>query len=251
MKIAIVVHGRFHAFDLGRALLVRGHEVTLFTNYPKWAVKRFGFPPNRVRSFWPHGVASKFVYRFSQFTKWTNPDRWIHPVFGRWVAAELAKESWDVVHLWSGVSEEALQVVSGERTARFMMRGSAHIRAQGRILEEEERRTGCRMDRPGPWITAREQREYALVDRIVVLSSFAYRTFIEEGFDSTKLRLLPLGTNTKAFRPGPEVIEARCRRILSGEPLRVLYVGTLSFQKGMQDAAAVLRRLNGNRFRPL
>jgi UDP:flavonoid glycosyltransferase YjiC (YdhE family) len=31
LKIAIVVHGRFHAFDLARALLRRGHDVTLFT----------------------------------------------------------------------------------------------------------------------------------------------------------------------------------------------------------------------------
>lgn len=42
MKIAIVVHGRFDAFDLARALIARGHDVTLFTNYPGWAVEPFG-----------------------------------------------------------------------------------------------------------------------------------------------------------------------------------------------------------------
>jgi hypothetical protein len=30
-KIATVVHGRFQLFDLARALLRRGHDVTLFT----------------------------------------------------------------------------------------------------------------------------------------------------------------------------------------------------------------------------
>lgn len=42
MKIALVVHGRFHAFDFARELS-RNHDVTIFTNYPKWAIllKRF------------------------------------------------------------------------------------------------------------------------------------------------------------------------------------------------------------------
>ena len=58
MKIAIVVHGRFHAFDLARELSPR-HDVTVFTNYPKWAARRFGLVPDQVRSFWPHGIASR------------------------------------------------------------------------------------------------------------------------------------------------------------------------------------------------
>ena len=40
LKIAMVVHGRFHAFDLGTSLLRRGHDVRLFTDYPGWAVAR-------------------------------------------------------------------------------------------------------------------------------------------------------------------------------------------------------------------
>ena len=50
MKIAVVVHGRFFAFELARALLARGHDVTVFTNYPRWAAARFGLPPARVRA---------------------------------------------------------------------------------------------------------------------------------------------------------------------------------------------------------
>ncbi|WP_242046550.1 hypothetical protein [Cylindrospermum sp. FACHB-282] len=42
LKIAVVVHGRFHAFDLARELIEQGNEVTLFTNYPKKIVEKFG-----------------------------------------------------------------------------------------------------------------------------------------------------------------------------------------------------------------
>ncbi len=61
MKIAVVVPGRFHAFDLVRALRSRGHEAVLFTNYPKGAVRRFGISTSWVRSFWIHGVVSRLL----------------------------------------------------------------------------------------------------------------------------------------------------------------------------------------------
>lgn len=61
MKIAIVVHGRFDAFDLARALIARGHDVTLFTNYPGWAVEPFGISKMYVRSFVLHGVGVRVL----------------------------------------------------------------------------------------------------------------------------------------------------------------------------------------------
>jgi glycosyltransferase involved in cell wall biosynthesis len=247
MKIAVVVHGRFHAFDLGSALLRRGHDVTLFTNYPKWAVKRFGFPEARVRSFWVHGVVSRGAFQLYNRLR-IRPEWWLNPLFGKWAARELSKESWDVIHPWSGVAEE-ISVSRGIRTGlNLIMRGSAHIRTQHAILQEEEERTSATLDKPDKWICRREEREYKIADRIVVLSTFAQNTFVARGVDPRKLCLLPLGANTATFRPTADVIEARCRRILSGTPLRVLYVGALSLQKGLWDARAIARGLTGNGF---
>jgi colanic acid/amylovoran biosynthesis glycosyltransferase len=246
MKIAIVVQGRFHAFDLGKALIARGHDVKLFTNYPKWAVKRFGFPEEYVRSFWLHGVIARASYRVAGVD--SQPDRWLHPLFGRWVANALAREQWDVIHGWSGVSEEIHGRSTNRHGFNFVMRGSAHIRAQDAILADEERRTGIRLDRPGEWVQRREEREYALADRVVVLSTFARDTFVAQGVDPARVRVIPLGADTALFRPSADVIESRCERILSGEPLRVLYVGALSLRKGLWDARSIVQRLGPDRF---
>jgi colanic acid/amylovoran biosynthesis glycosyltransferase len=246
MKIAIVVQGRFHAFDLGKALIDRGHDVTLFTNYPKWAVEPFGFPATRVRSFWIHGMISKGIYRLACAT--VHPERWLNPVFGRWVANELAKERWDVIHGWSGVSEELYSRSENRDCVNLVMRGSAHIRTQDAILQDEERRTGIRLDRPDDWSQRREEREYELADRVVVLSTFARDSFVGEGVDPSRLRVLFLGADTETFRPIPDIIESRCQRILSGAPLRVLYVGALSLQKGLWDARSLVRRLEHGPF---
>jgi glycosyltransferase involved in cell wall biosynthesis len=249
MKIAVVVHGRFHAFDLARALLARGHEVTLLTNYPRLAMRRFGFPPERVRSFALHGAVARLAWRArGRGLDGLYPEAWLHRLFGRWAARTLAREPWDAVLCWSGVAEETLRRLAGTGALRLVTRGSAHIRVQARLLDEESRRTGRRLERPSPWILAREAREYALADRIVVLSSFARDTFLAEGVPPGRVALAPPGARLERFRPAPAAIEARCERILGGAPLRVLNVGTFSLRKGMWDMAAVIRRLAGEPF---
>src|SRR6266481_9580709 len=213
MKIAIVVHGRFHSFDLARALLGLGHDVTVFTNYPKWAVRRFGIPETHVRSFWEHGVTARVANRVHDLTHTMDPDPVLNPLFGRWAAGQLQRESWDVIHTWSGVSEEVLRTPGIQAGLKLIMRGSAHIRTQSQLLIEEEERTGVRIDKPSEWIIGRESREYGLVDRVVVLSSFARDSFQAEGVPADKIRLVPLGADVRKFRPGREAIEARRQRI--------------------------------------
>jgi len=176
------------------------------------------------------------------------PEAALHRLFGWWAAAQVAKERWDVVHCFSGISEEILKATKNQAALRMMVRGSAHIRTQARILKEEELRSGTKIDRPSRWMIAREEREYELARRILVLSRFALDSFVAEGTDPDRLRLLPLGARLDQFRPSPEIVEARRLRILAGEPLRILFVGALSFQKGMQDMASILRNAGNDVF---
>lgn len=246
MKIALVVPGRFHAFDLGRALIGVGHDVTLLTNYPKWAAARFGFPAERVRSFWVHGVVARAAWPLRQHGLAVYPEAALSRTFGAWAARELAKDRWDVVHGWSGVAEETLRMHPAR--CHLIMRGSAHIRTQAQILADEEARTGAPQDKPSPWMIAREEREYDLANRIVTLSSFAYDTFRANGVPPDRLEKLTLGARLSAFSPDRRVVDARRARILSGAPLRILFVGALSFQKGFWDLHRIVSELAGPRF---
>jgi glycosyltransferase involved in cell wall biosynthesis len=249
MRIAVIVPGRFHAFDLVRALIKRGNEVVVFSNYPRWAVARFGIPPGHVRSFPLHGILSRLIAR----TWWkgrVSTEAWLHSMFARWAARQLRNEHWDVIHAWSGVSEEIYADKAFVGPLKLVMRGSAHIQTQARLLAEEQVRVGAAVDHPSQWMIEREQREYPLADRVVVLSTFAYDSFRAHGIAASKLRLLSLGTDTRAFRPTPAVIEARRRRILSGEKLRVLFVGGISWRKGLADLREIFERGSGRyRFR--
>jgi glycosyltransferase involved in cell wall biosynthesis len=246
MRIAIAVHGRFEAFDLARELVRRGHDVGLLTNYPSWAAASFGIPRGCVRSFWPHGLLSRSVARVSPLL-WRRWEAALHLLFGRWAAAVLRKQSWDVVSVFSGVAEETLRArsISG---LHMLVRASAHIRTQHALLYEEELRTGAPQERPSSWMVAREEREYQLADVIRVLSRFAERTFLEQGVPAHKVRVVASGVQTDAFRPGPGQLSQRRERLLAGAPLRVLNVGTFSFRKGVWDTAHVIRALPPERF---
>lgn len=248
MKIAIVVHGRFHAFNLAQALICEGQDVRIFTNYPKWAVRHFGISAENVRSFWFHGILSRTAQFLHDNIRLPYPEAWLNVMFGRYAAKNIINESWDIVHTWSGVSEEVLLALQGSKTTVILLRGSSHIKTQVRLLQEEETRAGEQIEKPSKWMIAREIREYSLSDHIRILSKFAYLSFITEGVAKEKLLLIPSGVPAEDFKPAYHIIEERYKRILSGKPLRVLYVGALSFRKGLQDLKTIIEELKTEKF---
>jgi len=247
-RIALSVHGRFHVFDLGRELLARGHDVQLFTNYPRFGVKRFGFPAERVHSFLTHGVATRLGNRLLPAQAGGFVERLGNGAFARWAARVIPRQDWDVVISMSGIAKDLFEALSNRPTLRVLHRGSCHVRTQRRLLEEEERRAGRWIEKPSDWIVAREEAEYELADTIHVFSEFAYQSFVENQVDLTKIYRLRLGVRTDEFRASADTIEARNRRILAGDPLRVVNVGTFSVQKGALDFCAVVQALRSGPF---
>lgn len=238
MKIAIVTQGRFEVFDLAIALIRRGHDVRVLINYPGWAVKRFGLDPKRAWSFWLHGLLQRFFERICRWTKYPYPEPFMSRLFGGWASRRLEANRWDAILIMSGVAEEALKNprVSG---TKILIRASSHIRAQHRILSEEEARTGMRIEKPSEWMIRREENEYSQADTIRVPSNFARQTFLDLGFPESKAWLhRPISYFQK---PGnlDEILNERVGRILSGRPLNVLYVGNVCAQKGMFDLRAI------------
>ena len=239
-RISIAVHGRFHAFDLAAALLRAGADVQLLTNYPRSKVGRW-FPPERTQTLLLHGVLNRLAHRVFDGEPPVMIEAALKRYFGRWAAHEHATYFADVVHCWSGIAEETLRRKAGRVCT--VARGSAHIRAQHDLLMDEERRVGKRLEKPSRWIIEREEREYAMADRIIVPSEFACRTFVEHGISAEKVRIVNLSMRATGFAADAEVIRRRIERVKSGAPLRVVYVGMMSYRKGMHDLSSVLATL--------
>jgi glycosyltransferase involved in cell wall biosynthesis len=247
-KIAIVVHGRFHAFSLATALLRLHHEVVVFTNYPKWAAKPFGLPGHAVQGYWLHGLVARCCQWFAEIAPQVDFSAILHRSFGDWAAERLNREQWDAIYVFSGVAEEVLRRCRNNAKIVTVVRGSAHILAQDHLLAEEVARVGVRVERPSKWMIARELREYELAERITVLSSFARTSFLVHGVAPDKVGLLCQGVDGRMFRPSEELVASRCRRIRRGEPLRILFVGMFCYRKGIQDFAEIVRALSKDGF---
>lgn len=248
MRIALVIPGRFWGFDLARALLARGHRVTVLTTYPRMATRRFGLPDDAVWSAAGHEAIRRLTARVPGLRQSVHAEALASRAFGRWAERALVREPWDVIHGWSGVSEEHLTSGRVRRQLTLLARGSSHIDEQSRLLADEEVRAGVPIDRPSRWMRERETREYAAADAIGVLSSFARESFIRCGVPPERVAIIPPGVDTTAFAASAAMREARRRRILSGAPLRLLYVGALSYRKGLLDLAAAITRLDPARF---
>lgn len=239
LKIDIVVHGRFYAFDLARELLQLGHDVRVYTNYPKFVAKRFGIPPCHVRTIRWHGAMTRVLGKLGATGQPQHMESYLHRSFGKWAAGQVRNNA-DLIYVFSGVAEEILRLPRQKSSANnWVVRASAHIREQSRLLCEEERRSGQGIEKPSAWRVEREEREYGLADRIVVVSSFARESFIQHEVGPDRLMLHLLGVENDSFRAEPQAIEARCARILSGRPLKVLTVGSFTARKGGSDLASI------------
>jgi glycosyltransferase involved in cell wall biosynthesis len=247
-RIAICVQGRFHAFDLACALLAAGHDVWLFVTQPPSVVARSGFPAERVVSNLAVGAAQRIAGRLGRFGL-RYPVHLIAPWFGRWVQKKLARApKFDVLHLWSECAEESLRAFKAPDQLRVVVRGSSHIRYQQRLLQQETLRSGVQQEGPSEWVCAREEREYALADRIVVPSSFAKMSCEHEGVAPSQiLRLIP-GTPSQEFQPSAATLAARAVRYQAGARLRVLSVGSVCFRKGLLDFEALVNSLDPSQF---
>lgn len=246
MKIAIVVHGRFHAFDLARELIQLENKVILITNYPKYWPARFGVPAENVQSNVAHGIVTRLIGYAGKATGQEKlGERFLHEWFGRWAADFIDRNPVDASHCFTGIAEEILRDRQGMQRVRSVVRGSSHIQYQKKILEEEERRAGQKIDKPSQWMVNREIKEYLLADLIVCLSKFAEDSFVHEGISRESLLLNPLGVQAARFGATQEVLAARRERILGGKKLRILTTGTFSLRKGAVDYVDVAERLAG------
>lgn len=228
-------------FDLGRELLRLGHDVMVFTNYPRVICGRFGLPPDQVVNNVPHGIFTRALQKV--FPRGLNGgiERVSNTIFGRWAARAVASKGvWDVVVCMSGVAEEVFLAIRATNTQKVLHRGSVHIRAQQQILAQEQEEGGG-VEQPSAWIIAREEREYVLADLIQVHSPFAMMSFFEYAIAKSKLDVLQLGVDTGTFRPPPNVLKQRCQRLRSSEPLRAICVGTFSRQKGSRIWAEAIK----------
>ncbi len=227
--------GRFHAFDVGRQLHRLGCLRRFYTGYPKWKVPHI---PGHVIASLPWLVAPSMLLRRYGLVGFQKELDWVATAtFDSWVARRL--EECQIFQFLSGSGLRSQRVAKRRYRAVVVCdHGSTHILHQTRVVEEEHARWNIPY-RPlfsGRFI-ARELEEYEEADIILVPSSVALRSFLEQGVAPSKIRKLPYGVDLELFRPAEK----------RDSVFRVIYVGVLNLRKGLPyllEALAPLRLPN-------
>lgn len=220
LRVALSTIGTFHTFDMARQLEKAGALVSIHTGYPRFKLKSTSIPSSKIRTFpWLVGPYMAGWVPSGLRREW---EYWNCLSFEHFVARTLPE-----CDVYCGLSASGLRAgrVAQRRGARYVCdRGSAHIRLQDAILREEYQRWGIPFRGIDPRIIEREEQEYAQADAILVPSQFAYRSFVQRGFNEEKLHLAPYGVDLSRF----ERVDTPRKGGFD-----VLFVGSLSVQKGI------------------
>lgn len=221
MKVTISVHGRFHAFELARGLDQAGLLDQLLTTYPAFSVRDFIKSGTAVKS----AALLEMRRRLYSKTGWGGkPDLLIAKRFAHFAKKNLLPAS-DLFVGWSSASLEAIEPARAAGARVIIERGSTHIAAQTDVLRDAYKAFGLAFSDTNPEIIDREEREYALADKISVPSSYAAKTFIDRGFDADKIMVNGLGVDLHRFQPPPA-------RPLDRLP-RIVFAGGVGIRKGV------------------
>ncbi len=232
MKVTISVGGRFHAFNLAQQLYRHGHLERLITSYPKFAVVKYGIPPDKIISLPLKEVLARAHSRLPTWLQQRDLDFYFNDWFDRQAARHLPP--CDICVAWSGFGLQTIRRAKAKGAMTVIVRGSAHILKQRSILLEEYARWGIRVNPMPEKTVQKELNEYAETDYIETVSHFAERSFLEKNIPTSKLVRVSPGVDLKEFKPLPK----------PDDIFRIINVGTQGIRKGTLYLLEAFTQLN-------
>ena len=222
MKVTIAVGGKWCAFEQAEQLARLGVLHRIITSYPRSRVGSYNLAPHQIVSLpIPELICWSITYTPSFVRRSGIGDYWKATLFDRMVATRL--DGCDLFIGWAAFAKESTRVARSRGAVTCVERGSAHILTQKELLFDEYDRWGLKRPEFHPGLLERQLREYEEADFIIVQSSFAYRSFVERGIDSDRLLTIPLGVDSRLFKP--------LRK--EDETFRILFVGAITVRKGV------------------
>jgi glycosyltransferase involved in cell wall biosynthesis len=191
-----------------------------------------GLPRRSVKRLWLPDLARRAVPLFGG-----SGDRAVeihNELFARAAAADM--QECEALHFVNSVGW-----LAARRAKRAGMRVICDMREehpsfQQNILSEEARHLGIPYgNSSGATFRARVLEELALADYIFCPSSYAKRTFIDQGVPSDRLVVCPYGVDLAAFNAGE-------RHRTAGSTFRILFLGRICMRKGIHYLLEGFRR---------
>ncbi len=177
------------------------------TEIPDALITAFGLPNRALRKLAQYDSSGRIAYCQAS-------------LYDYWASSQL--KAADLFHVWGNYGLRSLRKAHDQGMVTVVERASSHPRVQAEILAAEYSKWRLAWQPVAAELT-RAEAELATSDYILVPSSFAYESFVKNGFPSSKMRILPFGVDVTRFQPVTE---------RQPSPFRVLFVGQLGLRKG-------------------
>jgi len=234
VNITQAVFGVYHHFDLARELEARGHLQTIYSTWPWARVKREGIARAKVNTFPWIQTPEYLLNRQGWLPRWLMDETgYLNALaFDEWTNLRISE--CDALIAIAGAGLKTGQRLQRQGAKFVCDRGSTHARYQEEIVREEQLRWG--LDAPVSDIRdiVREEEIYSVCDAITVPSSFAARSFVQQGLPAEKVHVIPYGVRLERFGPVSEPPKDR---------FEVLFAGGVTVRKGVPYILQAFARL--------
>lgn len=228
MKVQISVPGTFHAFTLGRQLEYRDALHRIFTSYPPSAVNNEGIPSDKIKS----AVFPEMVEQIGRKLPLINNSgtftRMKGITFDRMVSRRIRDIENGIFLGFAGVSLQSLRRANELGLTTVVERSSSHIKTQRQILNEEFKKYQSGTPPISDRHINREEAEYQIADYIVTPSEFARNSFLNRGYEETKVKCVPFSIDCSGEAPDSSTLN------IPDEKRYFIFSGTVSLRKGIQ-----------------
>lgn len=238
-KVTTSCRTRFHIFDQARELHRRGYLHHLVTDMPRFLTRRWGIPDDKVLSLLWSGVWGRCLQKAAQGVGPRIRDsclRFIHDAFSSGLARNIPSET-EVLITLSSFGLHAIERARSLGICTVVDHGSLHQRVERRLIQEEAKLWGLAEENVSltpDWIIAKEDREFSICDRIMVLSEAARRSMLATGIKAERVFVNPCGVDLQLFHPVPKDDKA----------FRVIQCSGLTLGKGFLYLMKAFRELN-------
>jgi glycosyltransferase involved in cell wall biosynthesis len=201
-----------------------------------------GIPATAITTFTTFGLYHSLRYRFAKGQAALAAHHlWAGRTFRNKVIRHC-QDSASALYAFNGQALELLRFCRNEGIFTALEQMSAPLGIEKAILEEEYARyPGWETPLPdSAWdreLAEREALEWRTADLVLAASKFTRDGLVASGADPQKCRIVSYG-----IEPERSAVE---RRVAGARPLRVLMVGNVRLQKGVQYTYEAARQLEG------
>jgi len=220
MKVDISVAGVFHSYHLAYQLYKHGMLGKLICSYPRSYLRNkfdIEIPSENFSGNYIQYLKYFLKYAHIRNNRLNSKLNDLHDI----LASHALSSDLDIVVGWSGNSLRTLNAAKKINVRTIIVRGSAHIVEQSRILRDEYDSMGMGFNLCQD-VIKKEIDEYEVADYVQTNSSFAASTFIKMGVPEEKIIMCNTGVDLTQFKQIKK----------EDNVFRIITAGTLSIRKG-------------------